>query len=122
MHPPLEIKRLSEAQLSVRWSDGRHDVIESEFLRRNCPCASCLQHRGELDHDKPLSPLPVKKSMLQVVSNSLQEETKLVEVWGIGNYALGCRWADGHATGIYTFAKLRSIAEQQAGISRNAGE
>jgi DUF971 family protein len=109
MVSPKDIKRLSTSQLQITWSDARTDLIPSLSLRRNCPCAGCAEARGDLNHSKPLS--PAKKSLLSIVSNTVEEETRLDEVWGIGNYAVGCRWGDGHATGIYTFKKLRDIGD-----------
>jgi DUF971 family protein len=34
---------------------------------------------------------------------------ELARVAGVGNYALGLTWADGHDTGIYSFRWLRRI-------------
>jgi DUF971 family protein len=109
---PRQIKRLSAQELQIIWNDSKEDIIASPVLRKNCPCASCAEERGDLNHSKPLSAPPSgKKSMLAILKDTLAEQTSLVEIWGIGNYALGCRWADGHATGIYTFERLREIAQ-----------
>ena len=35
---------------------------------------------------------------------------ELTEVRLVGRYALGCRWADGHEVGIYTWETLRGLA------------
>lgn len=106
MFKPLEIKRLGETGISISWSDGRVQNLTSKALRTNCPCAACLALRGDTSHDAPLSP---KKSLLRIVEASSTEETKLINIWGVGNYALGMQWADGHKTGIYTFEYLANL-------------
>ena len=86
--------------------------VSSELLRRHCPCATCREARGEGSHDAPLTPASKKKpGSLSIVQSSLSEELNLLEVWPVGNYAIGMRWGDGHATGIYTFELLRQLTE-----------
>lgn len=121
MPSPKQIKRLSPSELKIEWNDDSVSILPSLLLRRNCPCAGCAEARGDLNHSKPLSGTSNKKSLLSIVSNTIEEETLLEEVWGIGNYALGLRWGDGHATGIYTFTKLYELctslkASQAEGI------
>ena len=120
MITPKQIKRLSSTELQINWSDLRQDIIPSIILRKNCPCAACAEQRGDLNHSKPLSAPSVKKGLLSIVSNTIEEEISLIEVWGIGNYALGCRWGDGHATGIYTYTKLRSICDEMINSKLNS--
>jgi DUF971 family protein len=45
-----------------------------------------------------------------VIESTIAEETDLREIWGVGQYALGMRWGDGHDSGIYTFTYLRELA------------
>ena len=40
---------------------------------------------------------------------SMSARQDLTHVEGVGNYALGLTWADGHSTGIYSFRLLRGI-------------
>lgn len=35
------------------------------------------------------------------------EQTRMVDIQLVGNYAVAPSWADGHRTGYYTFAMLR---------------
>lgn len=111
---PTEIRRIKGIGLSVRWSDGRVDEISNLTLRTNCPCASCREAKGDTSHALPLtgnSAAPKKKSLLKVIEHSATEELTLVQIWGIGNYALGVSWADGHNSGIYSFEVLRELAD-----------
>ncbi len=108
---PSEIRRLGPSGVFIRWRDGRESTIDSASLRRACPCASCREMRGEHRHDKPLS-APPKKTLLQVVQSSPEEEVRLDNIWAVGQYALGARWGDGHASGIYTFETLFELAEK----------
>ncbi len=100
-----EIKR-ADAGVTLQWADGQSQFIGSETLRRNCPCAGCREARGDSSHAQPLTP---KKSLLQVIDASSEEQTSLKQIWGVGNYAIGMEWQDGHNTGIYTFEYLRAL-------------
>lgn len=103
---PLEIRRMGDTGLQISWSDGTTQQLPSEALRRNCPCAGCREARGDDTHAKPLTG---KKRSLTIVQNTIEQELSLSEIWGVGQYAIGLRWADGHDTGIYTFDYLRAI-------------
>lgn len=117
---PVSIQRLEGVGLAVRWQDGAQGTIPARLLRTYCPCANCREARGEGNHERPLSATPTdpvaggksarKRTSLTIVQNSLEEELDLREVWAVGNYAIGLRWADGHATGIYPFKLLRELS------------
>jgi DUF971 family protein len=106
---PLEVRRLGAGGISIRWAGGEFHEISSEKLRTNCPCATCKELRGDTSHAKPLTG---KKSSLMIVESSKDEETRLDEIWGVGQYAIGMKWGDGHTTGIYTFDKLHELGEE----------
>jgi len=97
---PVDIQPIGN-ELAVKWDDGREDFISLEKLRRACPCADC---KGEVDimgnvyknPDKVLTP----------------KAFELVRIVSVGGYAIQPVWADGHATGIYTFDCLQHIAGQ----------
>ncbi len=118
---PVEIRRHQEHGLDVRWSNGTESKLSTKVLRTNCPCATCREARGEGSHEKPLSGAPVgsggtkKPSLsLRIIDSSIEEELNLAEVWPVGNYAIGLRWGDGHATGIYTYDLLYELSHMQA--------
>ena len=115
---PLEIHRKTEGDtqtgigITIHWSDGASSQIDSSILRRECPCATCLEARGDSSHAKPLQG---RSRLLNVVTSTAVEESNLEQVWPVGNYAIGMRWADGHDTGIYTYQILRQLAEVKSG-------
>ena len=51
--------------------------------------------------------------MLTVIEHTATEQLNLTEIWGIGNYALGIAWADGHSSGIYSFEYLYELGTAQ---------
>ncbi|HEY7590107.1 MAG TPA: DUF971 domain-containing protein [Candidatus Limnocylindrales bacterium] len=80
--------------LTIGWQDGHTTVYEATALRWLCPCAFCRGEAGIpgwLDSRPTLTP----------------NQTRLVDVHLIGNYAIAPEWADGHHTGYYPFALLR---------------
>ena len=84
-------------ELALAWSDGKESYIPFEALRRACPCASC---QGEPD------------ALGRVVRPEVEFGPKafVLASWEIvGGYALQPRWADGHATGLYSFRYLRGL-------------
>lgn len=85
--------------MAIKWDDGSEDYISLEKLRRACPCAGC---KGETDimgnvYRSPEKPLTTKAF-------------ELVKMVKVGGYAIQPVWADGHATGIYSFDYLQRVA------------
>jgi len=107
---PVEIRKIEDRALRIKWSDGSQSELEALKLRLNCPCAECKENRGEGSHSAPLTPLPPKKSALKIIESSTEEQTRLERIWAVGNYALGVSWGDGHDTGIYTYDYLKSLS------------
>lgn len=74
--------------------------IPLQKLRHCCPCAGC---KGEMDimgnvyknPPKPLSP----------------QAFQLVRLESVGGYAVRPIWADGHATGLFSFDYLKRVAD-----------
>lgn len=88
---PVEVRHEKGAgRLVVEWSDAHVSPFSLDYLRSWCPCAGCQGHD------------PVTRFLGL-------ENQQLARVEGIGNYALGLTWADGHDTGIYSFKWLRRI-------------
>lgn len=116
---PVQIRRIAPdthgIALEITWSDGTCATIESKALRATCPCATCLEARGDSGHKTPLSP---KKSLLRVLPATLEEEINLLEVWPIGNYALGAMWGDKHSSGIFTYEHLRRLSLEAVAHSK----
>jgi DUF971 family protein len=95
---PADIQPIGD-ELAIKWDDGSESYIPFEKLRRGCPCAGC---KGEADimgkvyrnPPQPLSP----------------EAFRMVRLETVGSYAVQPVWADGHATGIYSFDYLGRLA------------
>jgi DUF971 family protein len=80
--------------LEIDWRDGHRTTYDFDRLRWLCPCAFCRGEAGMpgwLDSAPTLTP----------------EQTRLVDMALIGQYAVAPSWGDGHHTGYYTFAALR---------------
>ena len=94
---PVDVQTIGK-ELALKWDDGGESFILLEKLRRACPCAGC---KGEMDvmgkvyksPERPLSPAAFQ----------------LVRLERVGTYALQPVWADGHATGIYSFDYLKRV-------------
>jgi DUF971 family protein len=88
---PTEVRNLrEEGRLRVTWSDGHVGDYDYAYLRGWCPCAMCQGHGGDRHFVRTVDP-------------------QLRSIEQVGNYALNPTWADGHDTGIYSYAYLRQI-------------
>lgn len=94
---PTEIRQAGPRTLEIEWSDGLTTRYGVRELRLQCPCAAC---RDELTGERLLDPATVPQD---VAPRSLVS---------VGNYALKIAWSDGHDTGIYTWERLRELAER----------
>jgi DUF971 family protein len=96
---PIDIEPVGR-ELAIKWEDGGESFITLEKLRRACPCAGC---KGEMDVMGNLY-----KGPEQTLTPAAFDLRQIVPV---GTYAIQPVWADGHATGIYSFEYLRRVAE-----------
>ncbi|MGC2766656.1 MAG: DUF971 domain-containing protein, partial [Candidatus Acidiferrum sp.] len=85
------------------WADGHSSHFDFAFLRDNCPCATCNDEREKKESHPaekfPASPLlPMYKPKLRA-----QAATQ------VGNYAIQISFNDGHSTGIFSYAYLRTL-------------
>ncbi len=85
----------AEGRLEIDWSDGHRTVYDGLTLRWLCPCAYC---RGEAGLPGWLDSAPTLSA----------DQTRLVDIQLVGQYALCPTWGDGHHTGYYTFERLRA--------------
>ncbi len=96
---PVEITRdAGERQMAIRWADGHLSLYPWRRLRFHCPCAWCSGEWGQ--------PGALAGTRPEDLS---EEQTTLEDIALVGRYALQPTWADGHATGIYSFRLLRSL-------------
>ena len=94
----LSIKRTSEGELEVAWSDKHISRYTLPYLRAECPCAGC---KGEVLFGKVYKP-----ASLPVFTPGMNELRSLTPV---GQYGVQAAWVDGHDTGIYSWDYLRLI-------------
>jgi DUF971 family protein len=95
---PKDIQQIGN-ELAIKWDDDRENFISLEKLRRSCPCAGC---KGETDilgnlHKNPETPLTAGAFELK-------------KILRVGAYGIQPIWADGHATGIFSFDFLKELS------------
>jgi DUF971 family protein len=95
---PVDIQPIG-GELAVKWDDGGESFIPLERLRRACPCAGCKGETDILGHLYKNPPLPYAANAFE-----------LTRILSVGGYGLQPVWADGHATGIFSFEYLRKVA------------
>jgi DUF971 family protein len=93
---PVNVQLIG-GELAIQWKDGAESYLPLEPLRRACPCASC---GGEPD---------VLGNIARPDVSYTASSFELLGWEMIGGYALQPRWADGHSTGLYSFAYLRRL-------------
>ncbi|MBF0198571.1 MAG: DUF971 domain-containing protein [Planctomycetes bacterium] len=92
---PLHVEKADDSRLYVRWSDHHESFYPVADLRRACVCAQCVD---EMSGQPILNPADVPDTV------------KPVKVSSLGRYALAVDWTDGHTSSIYSWAKLRELA------------
>lgn len=80
--------------LEIDWRDGHRTIYDFVALRWLCPCAYC---RGEAG-------LP---GWLDTKPTLAPEQTRMVDITLVGQYAVAPEWGDGHHSGFYPFQLLR---------------
>jgi len=90
------IKQIDRHTLGIEWTDGHQGRWWLSHLRRNCPCALCVE---EMTNKPLLDP------------DSVSDDITCTRVDSVGRYALTVEFSDGHSTGIFTFNNLRNICQ-----------
>jgi DUF971 family protein len=90
---PVEIRRVDDREVHIRWADDHRTVYANKSLREGCPCAACV---NELTGERTLDPRTVRPDITAR------------QITLVGRYAIKIAWSDGHSTGIYTFQRLRA--------------
>ena len=96
MIEPLQVIEESDSEISIVWSDDAETKYNAAELRRNCPCAGCV---NEWTGEKILR------------DESVSDELSFTHTSIVGRYALNFHFSDGHDTGIFTFKFLRGLSE-----------
>lgn len=97
MIEPTKVIEESDREVTIEWSDGSERRYDAVQLRRECPCAACINEwTGEkiLDRDN----IPTDLSFRQIAI--------------VGRYALNFQFSDGHDTGIFSFKYLHELGEE----------
>ena len=97
MIEPTQIIEESEREISINWSDDAETKYNAAELRRNCPCASCV---NEWTGEKILK------------TDSVADDLIFSSISIVGRYALNFHFSDGHDTGIYSFQYLKNLAKK----------
>ncbi len=99
---PRKIYQPNPGELAFEWTDGGQCVLTLQFLRNECPCASC---KGETILGKTYMPLT-----LPTFTPGMYE---LQAIEPVGSYAVQITWKDGHSTGIYSWEYLHLLCENR---------
>lgn len=91
---PKAITRTGLHDIKVEWNDGHVSVYVARDLRLRCPCAACVEEMT----GRPL-----------LEASSVPHDVKPETISLVGRYAIHIDWSDGHATGIYSFDRLREL-------------
>ena len=101
----IKIHVSSGAGVDIIWADGHSSHYEFEYLREECPCATCNDAREKKLSLGEAAPAFKSSSVLPMFKPKprAQAATK------IGNYAIQLSFTDGHSTGIYSYDHFRNI-------------
>ena len=91
-HRPAEA-RVQGDTVEIVWTDGHVSRYNHRELRLACPCAMCVDEWTGRPRMNP---------------DHVPHEVRVQEIRPVGRYALQFSFSDGHATGIYSYDKLRA--------------
>jgi DUF971 family protein len=97
---PRTIDPLQPDLLRITWNDGAVHEYRARELRLACPCAACIEEgtgRALLD------------------ANRVPQWLTMLAVEPVGRYALNFTFSDGHHTGIFSWERLRGLADARGG-------
>lgn len=93
-HKPVEIAKVGDTALRIRWDDGHEGYYTTRYLRGICQCAACVD---EWTGEK------------RIAMDSIPVDIRAMNIQPVGQYAIHIDWSDGHTTGIYAFDVLRKL-------------
>lgn len=95
MIEPKQIIEESDDAVTIVWSDDSESLYSAAGLRRQCPCAGCIDEwTGEKRLDE----------------SSIAEDLTFKQIAVVGRYALNFQFSDGHDTGIFSFDLLHKLS------------
>jgi DUF971 family protein len=89
--------------IKIDWKDGHRSEYGLQYLRDQCPCATCTNAHGTPPAPKAAPPGPANPFPM------FQPALKMLGAEPVGHYAIRINWSDGHNTGIYSYEHLRRI-------------
>ncbi|MAG58526.1 MAG: hypothetical protein CMJ83_19735 [Planctomycetes bacterium] len=95
---PTDADLPDDRTLRVSWSDEQITSFPLDLLRSRCPCAQCV--------DEWTGEVRVSRSMFPDIGLKGLEE--------VGSYAFRITFTDGHSDGLFTWPKLRALADESA--------
>lgn len=98
----LKVHVTSGQGVDVVWADGHSSHYDFPYLRDHCPCALCNDERDKKSKNPGSSVLPMYKPRVTARGAA-----------AVGNYAIQIEFSDSHATGIFSFERLREICPCQ---------
>jgi DUF971 family protein len=102
---PQHIAVSKSKGLKIDWTDGHRSEYSCEFLRDECPCATCTGAHGTEPQKTSYSAPQPAASPFQMYKPRI----KMNHIEEVGTYALRIDWNDGHNAGIYSFELLRHL-------------
>jgi DUF971 family protein len=91
--------------IKIDWADGHRSEYTCEYLRDECPCATCTGAHGTEPQKSNYSQPHGPANAFQLYKPKLRMDS----VEEVGTYAIRIWWNDGHHTGIYSYDHLRRI-------------
>jgi len=98
---PRAIQQEGPSVLGITWGDGVQSRLDVRELRLACGCAVCVD---EWTGEQRLDPA------------SVPDDVQPTRIEPVGRYAIQITWSDGHASGIYPYARLRQLADGIPGL------
>ncbi|MFT7619379.1 MAG: DUF971 family protein [Planctomycetota bacterium] len=96
---PTGLSKPDGDHVAIKWADGVETTIPMNYLRAKCPCASCVEEWTGALMVKPEDVAHVRVDTMKQV----------------GNYAFSIVFTDAHATGIFTYRRLRAWGDEFLG-------
>jgi len=106
---PVDVKIYvsTGAGVDIAWSDGHKSHYDFEYLRAQCPCATCNDERARKADAAAMNPaVPAQAAS---VLPMYKPNARARGAQPVGQYAIKIDFSDGHSTGIFSFDFLRTI-------------
>ena len=100
MTVPAQIE-MTGVGVQIAWDNNQTCTYPYRYLRLQCACAACVEEM-------------TGRPILNVAS--VPEDIIAVEYLEVGKYALQFLWTDGHDSGIYPFAMLLRLSENDNAV------